>query len=73
MGFSDWVHIDFKVIRRVIGGAGGGAFDVVAEDGKIYQIPKSKVAYARDYKAGDRNGTISVKEDYAKEKGWIED
>jgi hypothetical protein len=68
VGFSEWLHIDFKVIQSET----NRAFKVIAEDNKIYWIPKSQVANRKDYKAGDRNGTISVTEWYAVKEGWCE-
>ncbi len=56
MSEQEWVHLDFAVIRKET----DKAFNVQLEDGSIHWFPKSQVADADDYKAGDRNGVISV-------------
>ncbi len=67
MGFSEWYHIDFKVIRRRF----SGNLEIVAEDGNIYVLPSKDVADQKDYQAGDRNGTISIREELAEQLGLI--
>lgn len=55
---SEFVHLDFLVIRRET----AKAFQVHLEDGRFVWLPKSQVADAGDYAAGDKDGTISVSE-----------
>lgn len=64
---SGFVHVDFRCIRR----STEAALEIITEGNKIYWIPKSQVADARDYKAGDRNGTISITDKCAQSKGMI--
>lgn len=53
---TGWVHLDFIIIRRET----EKAFQVHLEDGRFVWIPKSQIADAEDYAAGDKNGTISI-------------
>ena len=70
MGFSEWYCIDFRVIRRKT----NKAYEIIAADNKIYWLPFSHVSpLDRDFAAGDRDGSISVTEWFAKERGWIGD
>ena len=68
MGFSGWTHIDFAYIEEET----PKYFYVVLED---YQtkvlIPKKKTAFPKDYKKGDKNGVISVKDEWAEENGFF--
>lgn len=58
MSASNYVHLDVQVIRRET----DRAFNVVLQDGRIWWIPKSQVADAGEYEAGDRDVTLSVTE-----------
>ncbi len=71
MGFSDWYCLDYRVIRRMT----EKAIEVITADNKIYWIPLSQVSPLDkdDLTAGARNGSLSVTERYAREKGWVED
>jgi hypothetical protein len=67
MGFSGWWHLDFKLLEY---NKAEKMFIVHGEDGKTYFVPRGKVADAKDYQDGDRNGVISIKEAYAAEQEW---
>lgn len=58
MSQSGYVDLEVQVIRRET----DVAFSVVLEDGRIWWLPKSQVAHAEDYVAGDRDLTLSVTE-----------
>lgn len=52
------VHLDVQVIRQET----AKAFQVILEGGQIWWLPKSQVSDAEDYKAGDRDCTLSIPE-----------
>ncbi len=58
MSQSGYVDLEVQVIRKET----DAAFNVVLEDGRIWWLPKSQVADADDYEAGDRDLTLSVTE-----------
>ena len=64
MGASNFVHIDFDSIRRET----EKAFLFII-DGEEVWLPKSQIADADDYNAGDEDGTVSITEYIATEKG----
>ncbi len=64
MSDEDWVHLDVAVIRQET----EKAFQVILEDGSIHWLPKSQIADADDYTAGDRNCTVSVTRWIAEQK-----
>ena len=67
MGFSGWWHLDFKLLeydkRQKL-------FIIHGDDGKTYIVPRKYVADPKDYKDGNKNGVISIKESYAEQEGW---
>lgn len=65
MRASNYVHVAVHVIRQ----ESDKAFQVVLEDGTIHWLPKSQIANAGDYEAGDRDLTLSITEWIAGEKG----
>jgi hypothetical protein len=70
MSFSGYYCIDFRVIRR----RSPASVEIVAADNKIYRIPLSHISpLDRNVKAGDRDGSLSVTEWFAKKEGWISD
>lgn len=68
MGFSDWVHFDFKIVRRET----EKAFQFHLEDGRMIWVPKSQIESPDDYKAGDKNGTVSISEWFCSKEGLDE-
>jgi hypothetical protein len=64
MGFSSWVHIDVDRVVRETDAA--FLFDI---DGEEVWVPKSQIADADDYGAGDENVSVSVTAFIAREKG----
>lgn len=67
MSSSDWVHINFVEIT----GETQKALKIRIESGREQWIPISLIADADDYNKGDKNGTISVKEWFAKQENLI--
>jgi hypothetical protein len=48
------------------------AIEIIAINNKLYWIPLSQISpLDRDIKAGDRDGSVSVTEWFAIEKGWL--
>ena len=68
MGNSRWVHLDFE---EIINGSEKALLIRFGEDCEHW-IPLSQVADPDDYQVGDLDGTISVTEWIAKEKGLEE-
>lgn len=64
MGASNYVHIDFDSIRRET----ERAFLFIIDEEEVW-LPKSQIADADDYNEGDENGTVSITEYIANEKG----
>lgn len=62
---AGWVHLDFEEILRET----DKALLVRFEDGEEHWIPLSQIADSDDYSEGDVNGTISITEWIANEKG----
>ncbi len=67
MGFSNWHHLDFA---EIIDESDKHLY-VKAETGVVYMINKKHVADKKDYRRGDKNGTISIKESHAEQLGLI--
>lgn len=65
VGASNYVDLEVQVIRRET----ADAFQVVIEDGDIIWLPKSQIADAEDYEAGDRDLCLSITEWIAEQKG----
>ncbi len=65
MSASNWVHIDVVMIHRET----DKAFLCELDDERQEWLPKSQIADAEDYAAGDTDCTISISEWLAKEKG----
>ncbi len=63
---SQYVHMDFDVILRET----DKALLVRFSHGEETWVPLSQIADSDDYKVGDTEGTMSVTEWLAKEKGW---
>jgi hypothetical protein len=66
MGFGNYVHLDFLIIEAETEKAFRIRFDL---EHAAEWIPKSQVADPDDYEAGDENGSISITEWIANEKG----
>ena len=61
MSASNYVHLDVKLIKRET----KSAFLLVIESEELegeFWFPKSQIASADDYSAGDENCTISVRQ-----------
>ena len=70
MSYSGWVHLNVRVIARET----EKAFKVFLEDGgEPLWLPKSQVADAENYNAGDRDCVVSITEWFANEKGLSSD
>ena len=65
MSESGWFHLDFLVIRQET----DKAFQVMDTERNLWWIPKSQVCDPENYAAGDRDGTISITEWIAEQKG----
>ncbi len=59
-----WVHIEVAEILRET----DSAFKVKLESGDEHWLPKSQIADADDYDAGDVNATMSITEWIAEQK-----
>jgi hypothetical protein len=59
-----WVHLNVAVIRQ----ERPKAFQVILDTGEIVWLPKSIVADAEDYQAGDRDITLSVQRWFAEKE-----
>lgn len=64
MGSSNYVHLDFDAIVRET----DKALLVRFKGGREEWLPLSQIADSDDYRAGDKNGTISVTEWLANQK-----
>lgn len=62
-----WVHLDFEEIVAET----EKALLVRLEDGQEVWLPLSQISDADDYRQGDEDGTISVTEWIAKQKGLV--
>lgn len=60
-----WVHLHFEKILRET----DKALQIRFESGEEHWIPLSQIADADDYSEGDTNGSISITEWIANEKG----
>ena len=69
MTFSNWVHLDFKLIKRET----EKAFWFHLEDDRFLWVPKSMIESPEDYEAGDEDGTVSVSEWFASQEGLNEE
>lgn len=58
MSYSKWVHFDFDEIKDETDKALLVRFD----GGREEWVPLSQIADSGDYRAGDRDGTISLTE-----------
>ena len=67
MGFSDWVHVDVEYIKSET----AKAFLLVV-NGHDHWCPKSAIADVDDYKSGDRDCCLSIKEWFAEKAGIAE-
>jgi hypothetical protein len=67
MGFSKWYHLDFSDIID----ESDKHLYVKAETGVVYMVNKKCVADRKDYKKGDKNGTISIDERHAERLGLV--
>lgn len=70
MGYSPWYHLDFV---EIMAENDEGTLDILAENGIIYEVPRRKIAFNRDYAVGDKNGVVSIKERYANKLGLYND
>jgi hypothetical protein len=65
MSASEWVHLEVaEILRETV-----DTFLLHLEGGEEVWVPKSQVADANDYKAGDGYCTISVTRWLADQKG----
>jgi hypothetical protein len=64
---SNWVHLDFDEILRET----DKALLVRFPDGEEEWVPISQISDEEDYRVGDQDGTISVSEWLARQKGWL--
>lgn len=65
MSASSWVHVDFTQITA----ATADALLVAISGGDEVWIPKSCIADPEDYRKGNKNGSISIREWFAKKIG----
>jgi hypothetical protein len=67
MSASGWIHLDFERIVRET----DKALLVRLEDGEEVWLPLSQISEPDSYREGDENGTISVTEWIAEQKGLL--
>ena len=68
MGASDWIHLDFVLIVKETDKA---LLVQLKKPAKEIWIPLSQISDPDDYREGNTNGTISVKEWFATKEGLV--